>query len=398
MEIGIQNQVKNKLGQIGVITSIAEGKIIASFSGREMRFKEDAFLEGFLAYVDSSSQKEVEEEKKALQKKEAEHAKAVKEADAAAIKLAELREKQAKEEASKRLNQGKDVSEEHNVILLRKQPAWSGFDSDSYQRQCNCLSDFHLFDVEKGFKCKEDSSKDLKGIDLYSLGPVETEDGKACASLGLYWELSKVFPCHSDSGAPNKDYFAYREKMLKKSIKTQSNIKHPWTALKYEVRGEKQKYKDEQCLYHAYFDKKTKTWKALQESEARRVILLENYVRLVSKTKTYLKLKEEVEQGGKLALVGPNVFNFYSEKARKTYWNSCLNKYKDSSCVYVPSYEKLKAITSVKDMLEFNLPCSHVAILKAMLDGGLVYDEPSGKVLDKFPPKAAELKQRGKRQ
>ncbi len=390
MEIGIQNQVKNNRGQIGVITSIVEGKIIVSFSGKEMKFQEDAFLKGYLSYVDSSSQKEVEEEKAALQMKEAEHAQAVKEAESAAIERAKRMAQQAKEAANKKLNVGEDVSNEHNVILLRKQPAWSDLGSDAYQRQCNCLDDYRVIDIEKGYVDKEDGGKVKGKINLYDLGPVETEDGQVCANLGFYWELSKVFRCHSDGGVPNKEYFAYRQKMLKKSLKAQNNTKHPWSTLKYEVRGEVKKYKDEECLYHAYYDKQTKTWKALQENEARRVILLENYVRLVSKNEAYLKLKEEVEQGKKLALIAPNAFNFYSEAARKIYWNSCLNKYKGSTSMYVPTYERLKEINSVKDLLELNLPFSHVAILKAMLDGDLAYDEASGKVLDRLSAKEVE--------
>lgn len=397
MEIGNRSQVKNNRGEVGVITSIADGKIVVSFSGREMKFQEDAFLKGYLSYVDPSSQKEVEEEKKARQMEEAKHVQAVKKAEAVAASLAKLKERQAKEKADKRLNSVKDVSNEHNVILLRRQPAWSDLGSDSYKRQCNCLGEYRAIDIEKGYVDKEDGNKIKGKINLYELGPVETEDGRVCANLGLYWELSKVFRCHSDGGTPNNDYFAYREKVLKKSVKTQNNLKRPWSTLEYEVRGETRKYKDEECLYHAYYDKKAKTWKALQESEARKVILLENYVRLVSKSEAYLKLKEEVEQGAKLALIAPNVFNFYSEAARKTYWNSCLNKYKDSACVYVPSYERLEGIGSVKDLLELNLPCSHIAILKAMLDGDLAYDEAHDEVIDKLPSKEipSEPKKKG---
>ncbi len=383
MQIEIQKEVKNNLGQIGLITSAASGRIVVSFSGKEMKFKEDAFLKGYLTYVDASAQEAVEEEKKTLQIKEARHEQAVMEAQKAALEFAQLKERRDKEEAAKALLQGEDTSKEHSVILLRKQPAWSKFDSDEYKRQCNCLADCFVVDVEKGFPGPKDQTKLIDGIDLYTLGPVESEEGLTCASLGLYWELSKVFPCHSDSGLPNKDYLAYRAKMLKKSVRGQSAIKRPWLALKYEVRGEERKYKDEQCLYHAYYDKQSNTWKALQESEARRVILLENYVRLVAKSDLYLKLKEEVGQGRKVALVASNVFNFYSEKARRTYYSSCLNKYKNSPYAFLPSYEDFKRISSVKDLLEFPLPFSHVAILKAMLDGDLAYDEANGKIIDK---------------
>ncbi len=394
MEIRINAEVKNNLGQVGRITSFEDGRITVSFSDREMKFKEDAFLEGYLFFVDSRLQEEVEEEKLALQKKKDSHLKAVNEANAFALELAKIKEKKALEEENKKLSQVQDVSSEHNVILLRKQPAWSSPDSWDYQKQCKCLGDYHFFDVEKGEPSLKQGGEGLAGISLFSLGPVKTEDGFDCANLGLYWELSKVFPCHSLEGSPNQDYLAYRTKFLKKSIKTQSKIKRPWLPLSYETRGEVKKYKDEQCLYHAYYDSETKTWKALQESEARKKILLPNYLRLVSSHPTFLKLKEEVEKGGKLALVAPDVFNFYSEGARKTFYSSCLNKYKGSISMFVPSYGEFQKISSVRDLLNFPLPFSHACILKAMLDGELSFDEGEGKVVDHagiLTPKAPRL-------
>ncbi len=132
--------------------------------------------------------------------------------------------------------------------------------------------------------------------------------------------------------------------------------------------------------YYAYYNKKTKKWETLTEIEAKKKILIPLYVKLLSENPIYQALLSSTKKGEKIALIGNNVFNYYSEKAKKDYCRHCRYVRTIYPDFYLPSLKEIKKVNCLKDFVNLPSPLGSAAILKAMLDGELGYEE--GKIKD----------------
>ena len=382
MEIVKDLLVKNKDGEIGRVSSLEEDRFTVSFREREAKYQKDAFVKGYLTCLDERLQQEVEEEKKANEIEGQRHLEMVKKADEASVelcldKMAEQFMKRDEEFADAE----HDESDREKVILLTEQPEEAFYESDGlfgYKRQCAYLDRFNLLWVEGIVTGLRTGTYESERIDYFHLGPIEDEaSGFSCPSLGVYWELSKVFPCHSESGVPNAEYFAYRERFLKEKTDVKEKMERPWESLTYEEGGEQKKYKAGQALYYAYYDNEGKSWKSLMEADARKKILIPLYVKLMSKNPVYLGIVDDMKGDGShgFALVGKDIFNYHSRQGKIAFYDSYAAEHKDDPYVYVPPIEDVLEIRDFKGLVNSPLPLGHAAILKAMLDGELSYDE-----------------------
>ncbi len=385
MEFKFGAKVVNKLNQEGVLLKEEEGRLVAEFSGKIMKFPSNAFQMGFLSYLDSSSQEEITAAKEEAEKKEEERLAKVKEAEEAAIEKAKSdisipsKKKTGSRSSRAVLYGGYDESSKHNVILLRHQPVMNvHFDNPFYLNQCSCLKDYLVFDVtsrclqDKAFMEKHPSF--AKDLSPFFIGPLTSSDGKECKIFELFWQCSKVFPGFDDHGVPNEDYFKWRDSYYSlSSLKDHKELRRPWAKLGYSPRD---------TLYEAYFDKETKKWLALGYIESRKKIYFREYAKLVYNSPSFLWLKSLLQEGKKIALVDFDAFNFYSDQAKEKLYESYSKKCKGGQASTRLTLTDFLNVKTMKDVVNFPLPAGHTVVLKALLDGDLEVDS-TGNVIDR---------------
>ena len=358
MEIVKNLLVKNKAGEVGVITGIGSIYFTVTFPHKEMKYGYEAFGMRYLVPVKESPKKvevafEDEEDATSVPEAYEDAELVIGDGEVITVKMPVRVEEPDQPETLE--EDPSDRSDEHSVVLLRKL-CTKVLNNCSYESHCASLSQFSSLYMERS-------------IGYRSLGPIVDEaTGLTCPNLETYWGLSKVFSAHDDGGKPSKEYFAYRERFLKQKKHTNKELKYPWETfgLKGRVR---------RPCYYAYYDKKTKKWTTLTEIEARKKILIPLYVKLASETPVYRELAGALHDGEKIALKGMDIFNYYSEKAKKSYYNHCRYVHENHSEFDVPSLKEIKAVNSFKDFVNLPSPLGAASILKAMLDGELTYED-----------------------
>lgn len=380
MEFKFGSKVVNKLKEEGVLVKEEEGRLIADFSGKIMKFPLNAFEMGFLSYLDSSSQSEILLAKEEAEKKEQERLKKIQEADEAAKEKAQstpsspVKKSGRGKSSPKVVYSGHDESSKHNVILLKHHSMNVYFDNPYYLNQCSCLQDCIVLDVtsrcERNKAFMAEHPNFVKDISPFFIGPVTSSDGKTCQIFELFWQCSKVFPGFDDHGVPNKKYFEWRDHYY--SLTTDSisrdELRRPWARLGFNGTD---------TLYEAYYDKDKGKWVGLSYIESRKKIYFREYAKLVYNSASFKWIKSLLDEGKKVALVDFDAFNFYSDQAKEKLYES----YKKKNPYGRLTLTDFLSVKTMKDVVNFALPAGHGVVLKALLDGDLEVDS-SGNVID----------------
>ncbi len=383
MEFKFGSKVVNRLNEEGTLLKEEEGRLIADFSGKIMKFPSNAFEMGFLSYLDSQSQDEIALAKKEAEAKEKERLRKIQEADLAAKEKARLipnspaKKSKGGKPSPKVVYSGKDESSKHNVILLKHHPMGVRFDNPFYLNQCSCLQEYLVLDVTS--RCERDKAfmKEhpgfAKDLSPFYAGPVTSSDGKTCRIFELFWQCSKVFPGFDDHGAPNEKYFQWRDEYYSLAeLGAHGELRRPWAKLGYKASD---------TLYEAYYDKDQKKWLRLGYIESRKKIYFREYAKLVYDSPSFLWIKSLLKEGKKVALVDFDAFNFYSDLAKTKVCESYLKKCKDNHANPKLTLNDFLNVKTMKDLVNFALPVGHGAVLKALLDGDLEVDS-AGNVID----------------
>ncbi len=383
MKFKFGSKVVNKLNEEGVLLKEEEGRLIADFSGKIMKFPSNAFEMGFLSYLDSSSQDEVLLAKEEAETKEKERLKKIEEADLAAKEKAKetpdspAKKSKGGKSLAKVVYSGKDESSKHNVILLKRHNRSLKFDNPFYLNQCSCLQDYIVLEVTSRCVGNKDFMKEhpsfAKDLSPFYAGPVTSSDGKTCQIFELFWQCSKVFPGFDDHGTPNENYFKWRDGYYPLTeVKDHNELRRPWAKLGFKAND---------TLYEAYYDKEEKKWVKLSYIESRKKIYFVEYAKLVYNSPSFRWIKSLLEEGKKVALVDFDAFNFYSDQAKTKAYESYATKCKSNHVNPSLTLNDFLNVKTMKDVVNFALPAGHGVVLKALLDGDLEVDA-AGNVID----------------
>lgn len=246
-----------------------------------------------------------------------------------------------------------------------------------YTSQCPGLGDDYVI-VDVTSRCVSDKEfmqehpSFAKDISPFYIGPVVGEDGVKCNIFEIYWQCSKVYPCHDTNGKPNKSWLKWRNEYFAKKTCSKNLMRHANESLGYE-------HKD--CLYTAVFDKELNKYVKLDYIEARKKVYFKEYAKLVYNTESFKWLKGLVDSGKKIALVDFDAFNYHSYSAKYKRYESYVEKCKKDNSVPRLSLNEFYGVKTIKDVINFSLPAGHSVVLKALLQGDITVDE-SGNVVD----------------
>ncbi len=385
MEIKENTKVVSKFGEKGRILENKGQRLLVEFPSGILKYREDAFLGGYLSFEDPLLQEEVESEKKRLEEEKAKSLKAVEEGNAVAKAKAEKEkaEEETKKAGAKKSKKEKSQTPELDsgsapkVILLRRHA--------SHAKQGAIHGKYVTIDVDS-VKMKTKNKQQVVAYDFHKdfsplcIGPVTMGDGLVAPNLELAWQCSKVFACHANDGVPNAEYFAWRKSCFENPPSSEEDQRAPWKELGYETKGAKVSYKAHQVCFYAYFDSKQRRWRGLNIVDLRKKFLA-SYVQAVSRTPSYAYLQKLLREGKKIALVGQDVFNYSSLMGRRFAFEHYKNQQIGKKLPVVYGEEFFESIDSIAKLFAFPLPLGHAAIIKAMLMGALGLDE-QGNLID----------------
>lgn len=263
--------------------------------------------------------------------------------------------------------------ENKNIVLLRHQPRINvHYDNVFYTNQCENLKDYVVVDVTsqclKNKEFMKEHSTFAKEISPMFIGPILSEDGIECKKFEIYWQCSKVYPCHDDNGKPNEDWFKWRNEWFAKETATKGEKRNP---------NESLGYKHGDCLYSAYYNKEKGEYEKMDYITARKKVYFKEYEKLIYNTESFKWLKSLVDEGKKLALIDFDAFNYYSDSAKKKRYE----QYKNNKVSPSLTLDDFMRVNTMKDVLNFNFPAGHGVVIKALLQGDLKVDE-NGNVID----------------
>ncbi|MCQ2136084.1 MAG: hypothetical protein MJY67_04125 [Bacteroidales bacterium] len=192
--------------------------------------------------------------------------------------------------------------DDKNIVMLRRNFANKGWNDPFYTKQCADLDERVVFDVTSRNPRKDFAEQ----VSPMCLGPVVTGDGVNAGCFELYWQCSKVYPCHTLLGEPTQDYWEWRKEMFSKnpSDMTTMQKRHPEKKLGAKSRD---------CMYSIWYNKETGEYERLGYLESRRKEYIVEYAKLVYDTDAFREMKALYDSGKKLALVDFDGYNYYNQ-------------------------------------------------------------------------------------
>lgn len=178
-------------------------------------------------------------------------------------------------------NKGKTMSE-NRIICLKKRK--------SYDKQCDNISEYKILDVTSR-NPNEKVAKDLSPLWLHGC---MSSDGEACYRFENLWQYTKVYKEFTDEyGNPNEEYWKWRSDAF---ASTDKGVRFPFG------RARRPEY--------AYWMIDGK-WYKLGYLDARKIIYIPEYAKLVVKTEFYKQLKEYYDSNPevKIALLDYDNYN-----------------------------------------------------------------------------------------
>ena len=183
------------------------------------------------------------------------------------------------------------------VVNLKRH--WLDLDprDEWYRQQCDDLDERYIVDVTSRNK----NFEFIKQISPMYVGPVFTGEGYDAKIFELFWQCSKVYPCHEFFGEPNEDYFAWRKKMFAMANCRKDIMRHPYKELGYKASD---------CEFAVKYNIETHSYDKLNYIEARKQLYVAEFAKLIAYSKTMAYLQSLVDNGNKLALLNFDTTNF----------------------------------------------------------------------------------------
>lgn len=222
-----------------------------------------------------------------------------------------------------RLDDGQIVTIKHGW----KNPS---YDSDVYTSQCEDLAERLVFDVTS----RNPRRSFARQVSPMYMGPVITGDGMDAKCFEVYWQASKVYPCHAFMGEPTEGYWKYRKELFSKGVDEIPNMekRYPNRMLGYQTKD---------CVTSIWYNKETQKYECLGYVGARKKEYIPEYAKLVVGTQAYKELEECYKSGKKMALIDFDVYNYYKEGK------------------------------TIFDVINENRPAGHGYVIKMLLEGAL---------------------------
>jgi len=229
--------------------------------------------------------------------------------------------------------------EDRNIVMLRHSFNNLSWDHPYYVKQCSDIDERIVYDVTS----RNPRTEFIRQISPMFVGPVVTGDGINAKCFEMYWQCSKVYPCHAFMGEPTEEYWAWRKEMFSKGIDE---------ATTYEKRhpNRKLKMKPSQCMYSLWYNKETGEYERLGYVESRKKEYIVEYAKLIAGTEAFKEMKDLYDSGKKLALVDFDACNYYNDGK------------------------------TIKDMINGYKPAGHGYVIKMLLEGDI--EVVDGKVID----------------
>lgn len=269
--------------------------------------------------------------------------------------------------------------ENKNIVLLRHHIMGVKYTNTFYKNQLENIEDYVIVDCTSRCVRNKEFMKEhptfAKDLSPFFIGPVVGEDGVNCNKFETYWQCSKVYPCFVDKNKELKkdEWLKWRNRFFTSDKLTKDELRHPSHSLGY---------KEYECVYSAIYNKETKDYDYLDYITARKKVYFKEYSKLVYNTPSFKWLKGLVDSGKKVAIVDFDAFNYYSDFAKEKRYESYVNKCKNNKIQPSLTLDDLKHINTMKDVVNFTLPCGHGVVLKALLQEDIVVDE-NNNVIDK---------------
>ena len=267
--------------------------------------------------------------------------------------------------------------EDKKIVLLKHHPMNLKFTNTWYTSQVeDNLNDYVVIDVtsrvirDKLFISNHPSF--AKDVSPFFAGPVISSDGLTAHIFEHYWQASKVFPCHvDDKGNIKTEYWNWRKNWFEKERVTDKTAsRRPHSLLGY---------KDADCLFSVHYV--NGVWQRLSYVEARKRIYIPAYARYIVETDSYKWIKQQYEQGKKIAIVDFDGYNYSYDKAKEKLYASYIHKCKKNKVVPCRSLEDYLNLKTMNDVINCGFtPAGHGFIIKMLLEGDI--EVKNGQVID----------------
>ena len=267
--------------------------------------------------------------------------------------------------------------ENQNILLLRHHPMNVHFTNGFYKSQTeNHLGEYMIFDVtsrvEMNRAFMEQHPTFAQDLSPFFVGPVMSSDGVEAKIFEIFWQCSKVYPCHDDNGKPNAAYFVWRNEFYSKTECSKKLMRHTCQSLGYEHAD---------ARYSAYFDHESGEWTPLGYVDARKKIYFPEYAKLIYNTESFRYLKSLVDNGQKIALVDFDAVNYNEKCAMRKEYTAYVNRCKRDGVSPTHTEDDFVRINSLKKLI--NAPfmkVGHGCVIKALLQGDI--EVVDGEVVD----------------
>lgn len=193
--------------------------------------------------------------------------------------------------------------ESDRIICIKKRK--------SYSSQCSNIEKYGIVDVTSN------NPKVAHDLSPLWLGPIRASDGELCERFENLWQYTKVYEEFTGSdGNPTDEYFRWRTQGFRNNEK---GVRYPFKKVR----------KPEYAYYMLNGE-----WHKLNYIDARKIIYIPEYAKLVVNTNAFSVLKEYYNNGGSIALLDYDAYNNY-HKDYKINMVNVFNSYKKAGHAFV---------------------------------------------------------------
>lgn len=215
----------------------------------------------------------------------------------------------------------KDMTDDRRIVMLRHNFKNLPWDDPYYVKQCADVAERIVYDVTS----RNPRTDFIRQLSPMFIGPVVTGDGIDAQCFELYWQCSKLYPCHAFMNEPTAEYWEWRKMMFSKGVDEAgtNDKRHPNRKLKMKPRD---------CMYSVWYNRATGRYEHLGYIESRKRCYIVEYARLIAGTEAIREMKEAYDAGKKIAIVDFDAYNYYNEN--KTI-RDVINEYRPAGHGYV---------------------------------------------------------------
>ncbi len=266
--------------------------------------------------------------------------------------------------------------ENKNIVMIKHHPMNVFFTNTFYTNQFGAgenPADYIMFDVTSRNK----DASITHDLSPFFIGPATSSYDVTFKNFENLWQFSKVyegdtifnykpslkkeqsipFVCSDNMGNPTEKWWEFNKVGADSSIA----YRRPYVG---------------KPLYQYYQNARGEI-ERLDYVTSRKKVYIPEYAKLVYNTPSFKKLKELVDNGGKIAIIDFDAYNYYNPAAMERLYASIVKKYPN----FTYTLDDFLAIKTVKDVVNFTgLLAGHGFVLKMLLQGDL--EVKNGEVID----------------